>query len=91
MHAYFKQPNGKPIGNGRGRLPKGIDVRGVGGFVIAPGANKNVLVRAVGPTLGSFGVAGSLASPVLTLFNDRQQAIASNTRWNSAPDKHDGS
>src|SRR5262249_22987558 len=26
------------LGNGRGELPDGIDVRGVGGFVIAPGA-----------------------------------------------------
>ena len=28
----------RALGNGRGELPDGIDVRGVGGFVIAPGA-----------------------------------------------------
>jgi len=37
-HLFFKQPEGEPLGNGRGELPDGIDVRGVGGFVIAPGA-----------------------------------------------------
>jgi len=37
-HLFLKQPKGEPFGNGRGELPDGIDVRGVGGFVIAPGA-----------------------------------------------------
>src|SRR6516162_5896734 len=37
-HLFFKQPKGKALGNGRGELPDGVDVRGVGGFVIAPGA-----------------------------------------------------
>jgi hypothetical protein len=38
-HLFFKQrQTGEPLGNGRGDLPDGIDVRGVGGFVIAPGA-----------------------------------------------------
>ena len=38
LHVYFKQPNGEALGNGRGALPPGIDVRGAGGFVIGPGA-----------------------------------------------------
>jgi hypothetical protein len=38
LHLYFKQPNGEVFGNGRGSLPPGIDVRGAGGFVLAPGA-----------------------------------------------------
>jgi hypothetical protein len=37
-HLFFKQPKGKALGNGRGALPDGIDVRGIAGFVIAPGA-----------------------------------------------------
>src|SRR5262245_19948212 len=37
-HLFFKQPKGEPLGNRRGELPDGIDVRGLGGFVIAPGA-----------------------------------------------------
>jgi hypothetical protein len=38
-HYYFRQlDDGEPFGNGRGSLPDGIDVRGCGGYVIAPGA-----------------------------------------------------
>jgi Protein of unknown function (DUF3987)/Bifunctional DNA primase/polymerase, N-terminal len=37
-HLFFKQPKGKALGNGRGELPDGVDVRGVGGYVIAPDA-----------------------------------------------------
>jgi hypothetical protein len=38
-HFYFRQPVGEPLGNGRGRLRgRGIDIRGAGGFVVAPGS-----------------------------------------------------
>lgn len=37
-HFYFRQPDGEALGNGRGALPPGIDVRGAGGYVIAPGS-----------------------------------------------------
>ena len=36
LHFYFTAQT--PYGNSRGSLPDGIDVRGVGGYVIAPGA-----------------------------------------------------
>lgn len=37
LHVYFRQPEGRPpLGNKTGNLPKGIDVRGDGGYVIAP-------------------------------------------------------
>jgi hypothetical protein len=37
-HHYFKQLPGMKLGNSSGELPSGIDVRGVGGFAVAPGA-----------------------------------------------------
>jgi Bifunctional DNA primase/polymerase, N-terminal len=37
-HLYFKQPNGEALDNSRGTLPKAVDCRGSGGFVIGPGA-----------------------------------------------------
>jgi hypothetical protein len=40
-----------------------------------------VLIRAVGPTLAQFSVAGVLAQPVLTLFNSAGTQIATNTGW----------
>lgn len=38
-HFVFRQPIGHALGNGRGSLPAGIDVRGAGGYVIAPGSH----------------------------------------------------
>jgi hypothetical protein len=41
-HLYFRQPDGESFGNSRGGLPPkkecGVDVRGKGGYCIAPGA-----------------------------------------------------
>ena len=51
------------------------------GFVIGPGANKQVLIRAVGPTLSSFGLTGVLTDPVLTVYNSANVVVASNDNW----------
>ena len=51
------------------------------GFVIGPGPDKPVLIRAIGPTLSGFGVSGSLADPVLTVFNSAGAIIATNDNW----------
>ncbi len=37
-HHYYVQPAGRLLGNGEGQLPGGINVRGAGGFVVAPGS-----------------------------------------------------
>ena len=38
-HHIFRQPtSGEPLGNGTGSLPKGVDVRGQGGWIVAPGS-----------------------------------------------------
>ncbi len=49
------------------------------GFVVA-GDGKNLLVRGIGPTLAAFGIANSLADPMLTLFG-ANGVIASNDDW----------
>lgn len=36
-HFFYRQPAGKQYGNSRGILPEGVDIRGHGGYVIAPG------------------------------------------------------
>jgi hypothetical protein len=52
----------------------------VSGFVISGASSRTVLVRAVGPTLGAFGVADALANPVLSIFQG-DQLVASNRAW----------
>ncbi len=54
----------------------------IGGFVIQGTAFKRILVRAIGPTLESFGVAGALRDPILTIYNG-QTVVATNDRWES--------
>jgi hypothetical protein len=53
------------------------------GLVVSEGAAKTVLIRAVGPGLAAFGVGGTLAQPVLTLFAG-SEAFVSNSGWGNA-------
>lgn len=41
----------------------------------------NILVRALGPTLGDFGVPATLANPTLDLVNSSGTVIRSNDNW----------
>lgn len=51
-HYYFRNDPTAPFTNARGALPKGVDVRGDGGFVIGPGAALDVgTYRHHGPPL----------------------------------------
>ena len=53
------------------------------GFTIGPGPSKTILVRAVGPTLGIFGVPGTLADPKLELYNSSAVKIGENDNFNA--------
>ena len=52
------------------------------GFVVSGSTPKTVLVRAIGPTLGTlFGVPGVVADPQLALFNSASVKIGENDNW----------
>jgi sugar lactone lactonase YvrE len=55
----------------------------IAGFVIVgpPGSTDRVLIRAIGPSLAQFGVGGTLAYPVLTLFNSNGAQVGTNESW----------
>ena len=53
----------------------------IGGFVVSGSQSKNVLVRVLGPTLGSLGVANALADPTLELRSSTGAIIATNDDW----------
>lgn len=68
----------------RGRVSPGDDVL-IGGFIIRGGASSTILIRAIGPSLANFGVAGALADPVLTVYDRNGVAIAQNDNWQTSP------
>lgn len=55
----------------------------IAGFVIEGNTAKKILIRAVGPELGRFGLTGYLADPKLTLFAG-STAVYSNDNWGQA-------
>ena len=58
------------------------------GFTVSGPGQLRLLLRAVGPTLADFGVAGALADPELTLFSG-PTAIAANDNWGGAANATD--
>ena len=63
----------------------GIVVQGIG--------NKQVMIRAVGPTLQNYSISNYLPNPVLTIYQRNPDStysqIATNTNWNTASNKND--
>jgi glucose/arabinose dehydrogenase len=73
--------------SGRAFVQTGDDVM-IGGFVVGNniGASK-VIVRAIGPSLASFGVSNPLADPTLELHDGNGTLIGSNDNWQDDPDQ----
>lgn len=77
-------PGGRLINlSARGAVSPGAAVL-VAGIVVS-GSSRAVLVRGVGPTLGTFGVASVLARPHLRVFQGAD-VVAENGAWSSAVD-----
>ena len=53
----------------------------IGGFIITGTGDKNVIVRAIGPSLGANGLAGALSDTVLELHDQTGKIIATNDDW----------
>jgi hypothetical protein len=64
----------------RGQAGTGDDVM-IGGFIIGGTAPAKVMIRAIGPSLADFGVAGVLSDPVLELHNQDGSLIYQNDDW----------
>ncbi len=56
----------------------------IAGFYVGGDRPKQLLVRAVGPTLSSFGVAGALANPRLAIVDRAGVTLAENDDWGAA-------
>jgi hypothetical protein len=69
----------------RGFVETGDNVM-IGGLIVGPtgSATTRVVARAIGPSLGSFGIAGSLEDPMLDLVNSSGTTIRSNDDWKTS-------
>ena len=56
----------------------------ISGFIVGEVESATVVVRALGPSLASFGVSGVLSDPVLTIYDSKGSAIATNDNWHDA-------
>ena len=68
------------VGTGEGAL--------IAGFVINGNSPRTVLIRGIGPTLGSYGVGGAIVDPQLELTQTVSGAtvpVATNDNWNGDP------
>ena len=70
------------LGNvsGRGFVGTGDNVL-IGGFIVGDVGSGTVVVRALGPSLASFGVSQPLSDPILTIYDSNGSAIATNDNW----------
>ncbi|MBL9201011.1 MAG: SMP-30/gluconolactonase/LRE family protein [Opitutaceae bacterium] len=67
----------------RAAVGTGADVL-IAGFVVGGTGSQRLLVRAAGPALTSFGVAGALVDPVLTVFRGTTELAANDNWWTAA-------
>ncbi len=56
----------------------------IAGFVVGGTGEKKLLLRAVGPTLAAFGLAGALANPRLEVIDSAGRTMAANDDWGTA-------
>jgi hypothetical protein len=75
------QAPGKPLNfSTRGTVGTGENVL-INGFIITGNSAKKVIVRALGPSLTQYGVAGTLTDPTLALYDSTGALLASNDNW----------
>ena len=57
----------------------------IGGFILGGGNNTNVVIRGIGPSLGSFGIPNPLADPTLELRDSNGTLLAENDNCGQPP------
>lgn len=64
----------------RGQVQTGNNVL-IAGFIVGGNQSKQVVVRAIGPSLASAGIANPLADPTLALHDGNGTLLQSNNNW----------
>jgi len=84
VEVYDHEPASSSVANisTRGNIGNSSDVL-IGGFIVGGADPTNIIVRALGPSLGAFGVANALPDPVLELHDGNGALLSSNDSWRS--------
>jgi hypothetical protein len=53
----------------------------IGGIIVVGPSPQKIVVRAIGPSLGSLGVAGTLADPILELHDGNGDLLVADDNW----------
>jgi hypothetical protein len=61
----------------------------IGGFIVTGPEPKTIVLRALGPSLGRYGLSHTLRDPVLKVYNSSRTLIATNDNWQSDPHNAD--
>ncbi|MEY2521074.1 MAG: hypothetical protein QOF24_2833 [Verrucomicrobiota bacterium] len=57
----------------------------IGGFIIQGTQAKQLIIRAIGPSLLASGITGAISDPMLELHNSAGNVIAANDDWQDGP------
>lgn len=68
----------------RGQVGTGNDVM-IAGFIIGGSQSKEVIVRALGPSLATAGISNPLSNPNLEVHDSNGSLLRSNDNWQSDP------
>jgi hypothetical protein len=75
-----------------GNISTRVDVQNgesvsIGGFIVAGSSGKQIIVRAMGPSLAQAGVPGALADPVLELRDSSGNLLLANDNWKTTQEQ----
>jgi hypothetical protein len=68
----------------RGLVSGGDNVL-IGGFIVTGIEPKTMVLRALGPSLSSFGISDVLSDPVLSVYDSSGNLVATNDNWQDDP------
>jgi len=57
----------------------------IGGFIVGGSQSKDVVVRAIGPSLTNAGISGALSDPTVELRNSSGALVSLNDNWQTDP------
>jgi hypothetical protein len=85
IELYDLHTSGGRAGNISTRGPVSGDQVLIGGFIVGGNQTKDVVVRAIGPSLSGVGISNPLSDPKVELRDASGSLVTSNDNWGTGP------